>query len=624
MMQAWSDAFIKTCKPKPILTGSQWAQEHRYVAPGTSPEPGEWENDRVPYLIEPMDACTDNLTEEVVMMCSSQIGKSELLINAQGYYAHQDPAPQLFIQPTVEAVEAFSKERLDPTFKYTKVLSSLLEDGKDGRGAAKKSGNTIRMKQYPGGYIAMVGANSPAGLASRPVRVVMGDEIDRYVDTKEGDPIKLAIQRTENFEHNKKLIFVSTPTILGISKINDRWERSDQRRFHLPCPHCGSEQHLEWKQLKFKKDKDGNLAYIKTKAGEKVPESIYYECKHCKEPIDERNKLDMLKAGRWVASKPFAGVAGFHINAMYSPWTRWERLAMQWIEIHKSRDRTGLMEFVNLKLGEPFVDEQDEITEEHLLRRREYYPAELPNGVLMLTAGIDTQPDRLEAELVGWGRCHESWGIEYRTFMGNPDEPQVWQELDQWLLKARKYEDGSGLGLACACIDSAGHNTTAVYKFCKPREPRRIFAIIGRGGLGREIVSKPTRNNREKCALFTIGDDIGKTMVLSNVRLEEPGPNHCHFPRGDLGYTEEYFKGLLSEKRKIVIRGGKKQIEWTKIHERNEPIDCRKMARAALEIINPDFEWLAEDANRKNLYVPKSGTSNAKKRKKRVHSKGVN
>tara|TARA_Y100001001_G_scaffold59284_1_gene56110 strand:- start:18140 stop:19987 length:1848 start_codon:yes stop_codon:yes gene_type:complete len=610
----WSQAFFKTCKPRPVLECSQWADQYRYVAPGTSPEPGEWETSRVPYLKEPMDCCSDQITEEIVMMCSSQIGKSELLINVNGYYAHQDPAPQLMIQPTVEAAEAFSKERLDPTFKHTKALYALLDEGKEGRGAAKKSGNTIRMKHYPGGYIAMVGANSPAGLASRPVRVVLADEIDRYVDTKEGDPLKLAIQRTENF-HNKKLVFVSTPTILGISKINERFERSDQRRYHLPCPACGSEQHLEWSQLKFKKDNEGNL----------VPGSIHYECKHCKEPIHEKEKMDLLQKGRWIASQPFRRVAGFHINALYSPWTKWEKLVEQWIEIHKSRDRTGLMEFINLKLGEPFVDSFEQIDEQYMLRRREFYDAELPNGVLLLTAGVDTQPDRLEAELVGWGVGKESWGIEYRTFMGDPDQPQVWEELDQWLQKQWAYKDGRKLGIACTIIDSAGHNTSAVYKFCKPREPRRVFAGIGRGGLGREIVSKPTRNNRMKCALFTVADDTGKITVLSNVRIEEAGPGYCHFPRGDFGYTEEYFKGLLSEKRKIVIRGGLKKIEWEKIHERNEPLDCRKYAVGAMEIINPDFDWLAEDQSRLSLYVPsQSSQGRANKKRKRVISQGVN
>lgn len=613
MTTAWSDAFLRTCKPRPILSTSQWADQYRYVAPGTSPEPGEWENSRVPYLVEPMDACSDDITEEVVMMCSSQIGKSELLINVLGYFSHQDPAPQLFIQPTVEAAEAFSKERLDPTFKYTKALRGLLDEGKEGRGAAKKSGNTIRMKQYPGGYIAMVGANSPAGLASRPIRVVLGDEIDRYSETKEGDPLALAIQRTENFEHNKKLVFVSTPTILGISKINERWENSDQRRYHLPCPHCGAEQHLEWTQLKYKRDNEGEL----------VPGSIYYECKHCKEKIEERSKHDMLKAGRWIASKPFAGVAGFHINAMYSPWTRWEKLVLQWIKIHKNRDKHGLMEFVNLKLGEPYVDEYDEIDEDYMMRRREYYNADLPDGVLLLTAGVDTQDDRLEAEVVGWGRGKESWGIEYRTFMGDPARPEVWEQLDQWLQKSWEYSDGSRLGIACTAIDSAGHRTTEVYKFCKPREHRRIFAVIGRAGIGKEIVSKPTRNNREKCALFTVGDDTGKDLVLSNVRIDDEGPAYCHFPRSDKGYGLEYFKGLLSEKRKIVIRGGKKKIEWFKVHERNEPLDVRKYALAAMEIVNPDFEWLAEDSNRRNLYVPKGEGAAVVKKKRRIISKGV-
>lgn len=626
----WSKAFLKACKPRPVMTLTEWADTFRQIAPGTSPEPGDWETSRVPYLQEPMDCCSDDVTEEVVMMCSSQIGKSELVINVLGYYAHQDPSPQLLIQPTLDAVEAFSKERIDPTFKYSPALRGLLDEGKDGRGAAKKSSNTIRMKHYPGGYIAMVGANSPSGLASRPIRVVLGDEIDRYSDTKEGDPLKLAIQRTRNF-HNRKLVFVSTPTILGISKIHARFENSDQRRYHLPCPHCGGEQNLEWSNLKFKRDADGELSYIAIKGrdGEitKIPESIYYKCKHCAGEIYESEKIDMLAKGRWIASKPFRGVAGFHINAMYSPWTSWETLALMWIEVNRKRDKAGLMEFVNLQLGEPYVDKFEDIDEQYLLRRREYYKSELPDGVLLLTAGVDTQDNYLACEVVGWGKDRESWGIDYRIFMGDPARPEVWEQLDQHLQKQFKYDDGSALGVACVAIDSAGHRTTDVYNFCKPREYRRIFPIIGRShreDLGREMVSKPSRKNKARVALFTVAEDTLKSMILSNVRLEEEGPNYCHYPRDDRGYDEEYFKGLLSEVRKTVVRGGQTRFIWEKVYERNEPLDCRKYAYAALNILNPDLDWLYENQDRKQMYVPQAEIVAASARKKRrVISKGI-
>ena len=256
MSSIWGDKFTRKLRPKSRLTGSEWADRYRYVAPGTSPEPGPWRTNRVPYLREPMDSLTDSVTEYVVMMCSSQVGKSEFVLNIMGYYADQEPAPQLMLQPTVEAAEAFSKERIDPTFRYSDGLKDKLDDGKDGRGSSRKSSTTIRMKHYPGGYIALVGANSPAGLASRPIRVLLADEVDRYGFTKEGDPLKLAIQRTTNF-HNRKIGMVSTPTVSGHSKIQEWWDKSDQRRYHVPCPHCGASQVLKWAQVKWQKDSDG-------------------------------------------------------------------------------------------------------------------------------------------------------------------------------------------------------------------------------------------------------------------------------------------------------------------------------------------------------------------------------
>ncbi|EJA5115393.1 phage terminase large subunit family protein, partial [Salmonella enterica] len=208
----WSTAFFRALRPKSRLTVSEWADKYRHVAPGTSPEPGPWRTSRVPYLREPMDVIGDADTETVVMQCSSQIGKSEMQLNVMGYFTDQEPSPQLMIYPTVEAAEAFSKERIDPTFKYSPGLKNKLREGKEGRGAAKKSSTTIRMKHYAGGYVALVGANSPAGLASRPVRILLADEIDRYGVTQEGDPLKLGIQRTTNF-HNRKKVFVSTPVL---------------------------------------------------------------------------------------------------------------------------------------------------------------------------------------------------------------------------------------------------------------------------------------------------------------------------------------------------------------------------------------------------------------------------
>lgn len=615
----WSNKFLNVCKPRSKLTGSEWADRYRYVAPGTSPEPGEWRTDRVPYLREPMDSATDRTTEFTIMMCSSQIGKSEFLLNIMGYYADQEPAPQLMLQPTVEMAESFSKERIDPTFRYSSGLKDKLDtDGKDGRGSSRKSSTTIRMKHYQGGYLALVGANSPAGLASRPIRILLCDEVDRYGFTKEGDPIKLSVQRTTNF-HNRKICMVSTPTVKNISKIEEWFLRSDQRYFYVACPHCGHEHVLRWGNVRWDKDENGNS----------LPETARMVCPKCEEVVRGSGKPphDLIKSGRWIAEKPeIKRIKGYHISSLYSPWVSLSSLVAEFLEATKTRDKKGLMEFINLKLGETWEESDDDLTYEHLHKRREYEAyegADLPEGVLLLTAGVDVQHDRLECNVVGWGLGRESWGVEYKVFMGNPSTSDVWQQLDAYLLRKFHFENGSAMGIAGACIDSGdGHYTTEVYEFTKPRENRRIFAIKGRGGVGVPFISKPTRTNRIGAALFSIGVDAGKSTIMARLKIEDEGPGYCHWPRQiERGYDEEFFKGLVSEKLVYKYVNGQTKQEWKKIYERNEPLDTTNYAAAALEILNPNFEWLAEQAKSGNSY--EALQPSARRSRRGTISKGV-
>ncbi len=405
----WSEQFSKICRPVSRLTGTEWADSKRFIPLGTSAEPGLWRTSRTPYLKEPMDAATDKTTEKVVLMFSSQVGKSEALLNVLGYYADQEPAPQLMLQPTVEMAEAFSKERIAPMFRDFLGLKGKLEEGKDGRGNEKKTSATILMKHYPGGYLALVGANSPAGLASRPIRILLADEVDRYPESagKEGDPLKLAVQRTQNF-NNRKIIFVSTPTIKGSSKIYNEFEGGDQREFKVQCPHCGCFIKLSWSMVKWESDDSDNL----------VEESVGIFCSECGSKIRGPRKLnpDILATGRWEVANPKGRYRSYHINALYSPWVNLFDLVCEWVDINRKKDRNGLMEFINLKLGEPWEQYGgDADLWEYLLKRREYYPAGgiLPDGVLLLTAGVDVQHDRLECSVYGWGTGRECWGIRH-------------------------------------------------------------------------------------------------------------------------------------------------------------------------------------------------------------------
>lgn len=611
----YTEAFLSAFKPRTKLTGSKWADLYRYVAPGTSPEPGEWRTSRVPYLREPMDSMTDKHTEIVVMCCSSQVGKSEVLLNVSGFYVDQEPAPQLMLQPTLEAAESFSKERIDPTFRYSPGLKDKLEEGKDGRGTSRKSSTTIRMKHYPGGYLALVGANSPSGLASRPVRILLADEIDRYSSTKEGDPLKLAIQRTTNF-HNRKICLVSTPTIKGASQIEAWYLKSDQRQYYITCPHCEKEHIWKWEYVKWEKDEAGNA----------LPMTAYIACPHCGAVLRGAYKPDpeLLAKGRWKATNPDSRIKGYHINSLYSPWVNLYSLVEEFTTANKNRDKAGLMEFINLKLGEPWDEragEQD--IWEHLHKRREYYKDIdiLPAGVLALTAGVDVQHDRLECTIYGWGAGKECWGIKHRKIYGSPDLDETWTQLDGILQQQYILANGTKLPIFCTCVDSGdGTYTANVYRYTKARERARVFSIKGRGGVGVPFINNPTKSNAAGAMLFSLGVDAGKSLVMSRLKIEDEGAGFVHYPRqAECGFNEEFFQQLTAEVFEQKFDKGVIKSSWKKIRERNEALDCFVYATAAIEMVNPNFEQLA------GLYDKSQATQQAQTstRPRGTLSKGV-
>ncbi|MGJ0848272.1 phage terminase large subunit family protein [Tissierella praeacuta] len=591
--------IAKVLAPPPKLTVSQWADKYRRLSREASAEPGQWRTDRAPYQREIMDAVNDPKIEKVVIMSSAQVGKTELLLNVIGYYVDYDPAPMMLVLPTLDLAEAFSKDRLAPMFRDTPAITDKIKDNK-----TRDSNNTLLHKKFPGGHITLVGANSPSSLASRPIRIILADEVDRYPHSAgdEGDPVDLAEKRTTTF-WNRKKIYVSTPTIKGLSRIEDEYENSTKEEWNLPCPDCGNYQPLKWSQIKF--------------------EDATMECDYCKKRYSEMEWK--AQKGVWIAREHHANTRGFHLNELASPWKRWETIIAEFKKAKRSKET--LQVWVNTALGESW-EEPTETDSEELIKRREVYNADVPKGVLVLTAGVDVQDDRLEIEVVGWGLDKESWGIEYKIFYGDPGQNEVWNQLDEYLTTEFKFEDGSGLMISIACIDSGGHFTTETYKFCKPREHRRIFAIKGKGGPGIPIVGKATRNNRERAALFTIGVDQGKQLLVTRLKTEFEGPGYCHFPREkEKGYNEAYFEGLTSERRVIKYSKGRPKVEWIKKEGvNNEPFDLRNYATAALEILNPNLEKLAEQNKTGNIYNQNKSMTGAPKKKKRrrIVSKGIN
>jgi phage terminase large subunit GpA-like protein len=571
----YADAFRAGLRPDPILLVSEWADAHRVLPQRAAAEPGHWRTSRTPYLREIMDKLSpSDPTQVVVLMKGSQLGGTEAGNNWLGFLIDCSPGPIMMVQPTVEMAKRVSKQRLATMIEDCARLRDKVSDAR-----SRDSGNTILAKEFPGGILIITGANSAVGLRSMPVRNLFLDEVDGYdadVDG-EGDPVELAMKRTSTFRRNRKVFICSTPTVKDLSRIERAFQRSDQRRYHVPCPECGVMAPLLWRNIEWPQGH---------------PEQAALRCETCQALIPEHNKTAMLEHGRWIAQADGDGVtAGYHLSALYSPlgWYSWAEMARDFLAA-KHEGPAKLKTWVNTCLGETWEESGETVDETSLLSRREIYPAEIPTPVLLLTAGVDVQDDRLEAEIVGWRTGEESWGISYRVLWGDPDSPAVWQQLDDLLATPWQREDGLQLRIVTCCIDSAGHRTEAVYRYVKPRQARGVYATVGRAGIGRPIISAPAAKRqgtaKRPVKLFTVGVDEAKGILFARLKARDPGPGCCHFP-ADQGYDAEYFQQLTAEKRVIRYYKGFPRAEWIKTRARNEALDCRVQAHAALCLLNP-------------------------------------
>ena len=562
-------------RPPPPLTVSQWADSYRYLSSEASAEPGKWRTSRAEYQRGMMDAVKDN--ERTVIMTSAQIGKTELILNTLGYFIHYEPCPILIVQPTLQMGEDFSKNKLTPMLRDTPAIAKLFTM------KARTSDNNILYKKFQNAAIlSITGANSPAGLAARSIRVLLCDEIDRYPPSaaKEGDPLLLAIQRTATF-WNRRIVLVSTPTVKGHSRIEEAFSQSDQREWSVPCPSCGKYQPYEWERMLYRERTQPVM-----------------KCAYCGGEFGEHE----WKSGRgeWIAQAE-SGIPGFHMNAFASAWKTWPELVASYYEAYSGGDEF-LKTWINTVLGESYENPEGVIELESLHENCEDYgklpdgTCALPEEVLVLTCGVDTQDDRLELEVVGWGLGNQSWGVEYKILYGDTSMRDVWSELDGYLAKTWRKASGEELGIALTCIDSAGHNTDTVYRFCKPRTKRRIFPIVGRGSWGAPAVRKPSRNNRYRVPLFTLGVSTLKGTLHQRLLAKKGEGGYCHFPSDkSTGYDEVYFSGLLSERMVTKRINGREVIRWQQrdTKTRNEPLDCRVYAMGAFEIYSPDLRKLS-------------------------------
>lgn len=572
----WINRVASIAAPPPDRSVSEWADQERKLSSESSAEPGQWITARAEYQRGIMDAACDAAVHTVVIMSSAQVGKTEFLLNVIGYFIDQEPSPILLTQPTLEMSQAFSKDRVAPMLRDTPALRGKVKEAK-----SRSSGNTMLHKTFPGGHITMAGANSPASLASRPVRAYLGDEIDRYPASAgtEGDPVNLGRKRTQTF-WNRLVLLTSTPTIKGASRIEAEYELSDQRKYYVPCPHCEHMQPLVWAQVNW----EG-----------KSPLEAMYCCEGCGGLWSEIERKHAVKRGQWRATESFNGRAGFHLNELYSPWSTLADIVQSFLEAKNSPET--LQTWTNTVLGETWELRGDELDHSSLYARREYYASQVPRGACVLTAAADVQDDRIEVGVEGWGPGEENWKIDYRVFYGDPAQPELWRRLRDYLDTRYEHESGSSLGIACATIDSHGHYTEQVYKFVKPLESRRVYAIRGRGSDG-TFVNKPTRNNNQKVMLFTLGVDTGKEVLAARMKILEPGAGYVHFPVGDV-FNEEYFSQLTAETCITEkVRGVAKRV-WKKIRPRNEAWDISVYNLAALYILNPSFPKLSARLDQK-------------------------
>jgi phage terminase large subunit GpA-like protein len=536
-----------------------------------------------------MDACSDPSIQEVVVMAGAQLGKTEAILNIIGYHIDNDPSPILVMQPTVKMAEAFSKDRVaSGLLASSPCLQSKVKDPR-----SRDSGNTTLHKVFPGGALTMVGANSAADLASRPIRVVLCDEVDRYPVSAgtEGDPISLAVKRTITF-WNRKIIMVSTPTNKGASRIEHAYEKSDQRKYYVPCRHCTEGQVLKWSNVHWDKDN---------------PESARYLCDNCDSEWSESDRIWSIRNGIWVATKPFNGVAGFAINGMYSPWTPLSAGVKDFLAVKKNPEQ--LKVWTNTYLGETWEDAGERLDDHALSDRREEMPY-LPDDVYVITAGVDVQDNRLEIETVGWGKDDEIYVLDFDVLYGDPSSPQLWGDLDTILYKQYKTAGGRELGIRAASVDSGGHYTNSVYQYCKKNAYRRIFAIKGMGGEGKAIASKPSRNNVGKCPLFMIGVNTVKDMIFGRLKINEPGALYIHFSDR---LTDDFFKQLTAEKKVTRYHKGFPRSEYQKVYARNEALDCLVYAIAAYVILNVNINALADRVEQERSRKPPEVDSSVKK-----------
>lgn len=601
-------------KPPQFIPLSEWADRYAYLSEESSAVVGKFHC--LPYQREIMDAFTDRKVEEITLMKSARVGGTKIIDFAIAYRIHQNPRSMLVVQPTLGTAKRFSKIELKPMFRDTPVLH-----GKISKEKSRDAGNTILEKDYIGGTIFIVGANSAAGLSSITVGDVFLDEEDRYeVEAdNEGDPIKLAIVRTVTYP-NRKIFHNSSPGDKATGHIEKSFLEGDQRRYCVPCPHCGSMRPLQFRA------KSGEEHGHTMEWPEGNPDGVFFRCAECHEEIHEKSKRWMIENGKWVAKMPFRGHASFHIWAAYSyaPNATWAHIANAFVDA--KGDQFKLKVFVNTTLGETWASQGDAPDWHRLYERREDYPrCHVPARARCITAAADVHPDRIEVEVMAWGPGMENWSIDYRTFWGETDNiaSPIWRELDAMLIEQFQSESGRVFTIAKFGID-CGFRTQVVTKWVERYRSSRVVAVKG-SDQERQVIGAPSYTEttlggkviKGSVRHYPIGVGIIKSEIYGWLRLPAPTEENPTIPIGYSHFSvnvnnEEYFKQLTAERLEITeMKSGRRKYAWVKDYKRNEALDVHVYNRALAFQLGVD-RWKTEnDALPQSANKAKSATAAA-------------
>lgn len=566
----------------------------------------------MPAAYGPYLALTDSDTDTVTVVAGTQILKTEFLLNTAAYFIHQDPSSILFIQPTQKLAEDFSKERFAPTRESTPVLRELIPEPR-----SRDSGVTITHKEYPGGTLDFVGANSPVDLASRPKRIILADEIDKYPASagSEGDPLSLGEERASTF-WNRKRVRACSPTTEITSRIWREYLASDQRKLFVECPHCGHEAPLQWS--------DTTVIWSKDESGNHLPETAQYHCEDCGAGWSEAERKAALRAvvdrtdkgwrqtrtfrccgeehrpsvwddrGRALCPAcekraPYTGHAGFQASKLCSTRHRLPDIVKEFLDARKSPEK--VKKWINTALAEPTRDTFEETDPRALKKRVEAYSTRAaPGGVIFVTVGADTQDDRIEATWLGWGVDEEVWVLKHEVISGDTAKLKVWNDFDDLLKETIETEDGRRLNVQAVGIDSQGHRGEMVHRFCRERRRRRIYAMKGSANdaRGSRLIwpKTPSRTKNSGDRLYIIGVDTAKDDIFGRLPIlpnedGEATPNAIHFPHE--GLSADYFEQLTAERAVVEMKSGTAVRRWVPKEPgiRNEALDCFVYGMAA-------------------------------------------